>query len=72
MTYNTQREVFPSNLIAGTFNFADRTLRYETWPELVTTTTSVAAHKPTFTIQVFYDPLDQKPLRLATALVLNA
>jgi hypothetical protein len=67
----TQLAATPSDT-TGTFGFADRTLRYETWHELVTTTTGAAADNPTFTIHVFYDPLYQKPLLLATDLGLNA
>jgi LemA protein len=33
MTYNTQREVFPSSLIAGTFNFATAELFVVEKPE---------------------------------------
>jgi LemA protein len=33
MTYNTDREIFPSNLIAGTFNFAPAELFVVDKPE---------------------------------------
>ena len=67
----TQITATPSDA-TGTFGFTDRTIRYETWCDLVTTTTVVAADNPTFSIHVFYDPLYQKPLVIATDLALHA
>ena len=56
----------------GTFGFADRTIRTETWYDLVSTVTTVAVDNPTFSIHAFYDPLYQKPLLIATDLALTA
>jgi len=68
---DTQLAATPSDATA-TFVLADRTIRTETWHDLVTTTTCVAADNPTFTIHGYDDPLYQKPLLLATDLALSA
>lgn len=56
----------------GSFTVALRTIRYEVWQTLVTTQTKVNPNNPTFAIFVFYDPLYDKPLVLATDLALTA
>jgi hypothetical protein len=55
----------------GTFVLEGRTIRYESWDGLVTSRTQVHPDNPTFAIHVFYDPLYDKPLLLATDLMLN-
>lgn len=56
----------------GSFSFAGRTIRFEAWSTLVTRQTEVNPANSTFVIQVFYDPLYQKPLVLATDMTLQA
>lgn len=55
----------------GSFVLDGRTIRYESWHTLVTSQTKVHPDNPTFVIHVFYDPLYDKPLVLATDLMLN-
>jgi hypothetical protein len=55
----------------GSFVCEGRTIRHESWHALVTSQTKVTHHQPTFSIHVFYDPLYDKPLPLATDLMLN-
>lgn len=55
----------------GDFAFAGRTIRHESWHHLVTSQTQVHPDKPTFAIHVFSDPLYDKPLLLATDLMLS-
>ena len=50
----------------GTFEYEGRTIRYESWHNLVTATTQVDKDKPTVPIHVFYDPCYDKPMVLAT------
>jgi len=56
----------------GSFVFEQRTIRYNSWHTLVTSQTKVNPDNPTFAIHVFADPLYDKPLLLATDLMLNA
>lgn len=55
----------------GSFVLEGRTIRYESWQKLVTSQTKVHPDNKTFAIHVFYDPLYNKPLLLATDLMLN-
>lgn len=55
----------------GSFVFDGRTIRYQSWDRLVTSQTKVHPDNKTFAIHVFYDPLYDKPLVLATDLMLN-
>jgi hypothetical protein len=55
----------------GSFILDGRTIRYASWHRLVTSQTKVHPDNPTFAIHVFYDPLYDKPLVLATDLMLN-
>lgn len=50
----------------GTFDYEGRTIRYESWHNLVTTATRVHKDNPTVSIHVFYDPHYDKPMVLAT------
>lgn len=54
----------------GSFLLEGRTIRYESWHTLVTSQTKVHLNNPTFSIHVFYDPLYDKPLLLATDMTL--
>lgn len=56
----------------GTFTYQGRTIRSETWHNLVTVKTQVNPENPTFALWVFYDPLYKKPLVLATDMALSA
>ncbi len=56
----------------GSFQEEARTIRYQSWHNLVTTTTAVHPHNPTFSLHVCDDPLYDKPLVLATDLSLSA
>jgi hypothetical protein len=55
----------------GSFVLDGRTIRYESWGRLVTSQTKVHPDNKTFAIHVFYDPLYDKPLVLATDLMLS-
>lgn len=55
----------------GDFVLEGRTIRYESWQQLVTTKTRVNPDNQTFAIHVFYDPLYDKPLVVATDMMLN-
>ena len=57
---------------AGEFTHHGRTVKYESWHNLVTSTTKVDKVNPTFSIYVFHDPLYNKPLVLMTAMPLSA
>lgn len=56
----------------GRFVVQGRTIRYESWLNLVTTQRAVNANNQTFSIHLFYDPLYETPLLLATDMSLNA
>ena len=56
----------------GTFVYQGRTIRYESWHNLVTTSTPVQPDHPTVSIHVFYDPYYLKPMVLATDIPLQA
>jgi hypothetical protein len=55
----------------GSFVLDGRTIRYESWDSLVTSQTKVHPDNKTFSVHVFYDPLYDKPLVLATDLMLS-
>jgi hypothetical protein len=55
----------------GNFGLDARTIRYEAWHTLVTSQTKVNPDQPTFSLYVFYDPLYDKPLVLATDMSLK-
>lgn len=57
---------------SGTFSYQGRTIRYETWHNLVSATTMVDKENPTFALFVFYDPFYKKPMILATNMALCA
>jgi hypothetical protein len=54
----------------GDFVLEGRTIRYESWHQLVTTKTRVNPANKIFAIHVFYDPLYDKPLVVATDMML--
>jgi hypothetical protein len=55
----------------GDFVVEGRTIRYASWDTLVLPTTPVHPDNATFTLHLFYDPLYDKPLLLATDLALS-
>lgn len=57
---------------SGAFSYAERTIQWEAWDNLVTSDTRVAEENPTFSIYVFRDPHYKKPLVLATDMELKA
>lgn len=56
----------------GSFAFEGRTIRCQSWHNLVTSKQAVNSNHPTFSIHLFSDPLYNKPLLLATDMNLNA
>ena len=58
--------------VSGEFTHHGRTVKHESWHNLVTSTTKVATDNRTFAIYVFHDPLYDKPLVLMTAMDLTA
>lgn len=57
---------------SGEFEYQGRTIRYESWHNLVTPTTKVDKVNQTFSLIVFYDPHYKKPMVLATDMTLGA
>jgi len=57
--------------LSGEFVFQGRTIRYESWHNLVTTDTKVSRDNPTVSLFVFYDPHYSKPMVLATDMTLK-
>ena len=57
---------------SGEFIYNGRTVKHESWHNLVTSTTKVHQDNPTFSIYVFRDPLYDKPLVLMSAMNLTA
>jgi hypothetical protein len=56
----------------GSFVLEGRTIGYNAWHNLVTSRSKVNPDQPTFSLYVFSDPLYDKPLLLATDMVLDA
>lgn len=57
---------------SGNFIYDKRTIRHESWHELVPSTTKVDESNTTFSIYVFHDPAYKKPLVLITTMKLTA
>jgi len=57
---------------SGSFEYDDRTIQWEAWHNLVTSSTKVSEDNPTVSIYVFHDPLYLKPMVLATDMDLKA
>ena len=57
---------------AGNFLYDERTIRHESWHNLVTSTTEVNEENTTFSIYVYHDPAYKKPLVLITVMDLKA